>query len=77
MANYIYLDDGRLENAAWIQGGVDEELRSRLSSPEGFRDIVLAIGFTIESENEELSIFSMEETVHPSPSSHIYTRLSL
>ncbi|MDO5157034.1 MAG: SGNH/GDSL hydrolase family protein [Eubacteriales bacterium] len=52
----IYLDDGRLENAAWIQGGIDETLRARLSNPKGFREVVRAIGFTIEASKDDEAI---------------------
>lgn len=52
----IYLDGGRIENAAWIQGGAPEEIREKLGNQEGFREIVHAIGYTVESNNGDAKI---------------------
>lgn len=52
----IYLNDGRIENAAWIQGEIGEELRKKLSVPEGFREVIHAIGFTLEADRDDVVI---------------------
>lgn len=55
---FIYLNDSRLASFAKIVGGItDEDMLELLTTAEGFKRLVYAIGVTVETENPK-------ETVH-------------
>lgn len=56
---YLYRDDGRLENSARITGGITDETElALLSSTEGFKKLVHSIGISVEtSDPSEKVIF--------------------
>lgn len=60
---YLYQDDGRLENSARITGGITDETElALLNSTEGFRKLVHSIGISVETEDPSenvLFIFQM------------------
>lgn len=49
---YLYQDDGRLENSARITGGITDETElALLNSTEGFKKLVHSIGISVETDN--------------------------
>lgn len=60
---YLYQDDGRLENSARITGGITDETElALLNSTEGFKKLVHSIGISVETEDPSenvLFIFQM------------------
>lgn len=60
---YLYQDDGRLENSARITGGITDETElALLNSTEGFKKLVHSIGVSVETEDPSeniLFIFQM------------------
>ena len=49
---YLYQDDGRLENSARITGGITDETElALLNSTEGFKKLVHSIGISVEADN--------------------------
>lgn len=49
---FIYLNDGRLVSSARLVGGIaDEEMLRLLTTVEGFRKLVYAVGVTVEAED--------------------------
>lgn len=49
---FIYLNDGRLVSSARLVGGIaDEEMLGLLTTVEGFRRMVYAVGVTVEAED--------------------------
>ena len=59
---FIYLNDSRLVSFAKIVGGItDEEMLKLLTTTEGFRKLVYAIGITVETENpDEIVYFAFQ-----------------
>lgn len=49
---YLYQDDGRIENSAQITGGITDETElALLNSTEGFKKLVHSIGISVEADN--------------------------
>lgn len=56
--SYLYESDGRLKSSAKVAGGVtDEDVLKRLTTAEGFCELVYSIGVSVEAKQEEAVTF--------------------